>query len=324
MKTFYKLLIVCALGVLTLKSSAQSDSLYKKTDTLHAKVDTAIKKPELGQPRKAYFKVGVSYLSNDVYLGRVDTISPTITDTISYTLKCGIYFMGSLDYITTKKVKPLDAINLETGYNYIGDELEFGFSYTKLFFNKTSTEVASAISSIVNTHISYDIGNIFTPAIDASYNIADRGGKNDIVFNPSISHEFSIGNIFGHGDEMRIGLGAAMNAGTQNFFDGYLVRKTAVEFKGSKKFVNQELIKYNQNLKGYQDQLSEFKVLDYELSAPIVYRYGHFIFTFIPTYAFPRNGLTAPENIYQTAIQEGIPKLKSNEFNFSTGIAFRF
>ena len=42
------------------------------------------------------FKLGVSYLSNSVYMGRTDTVkTPVILPELKYTLKNGIYFSGS-------------------------------------------------------------------------------------------------------------------------------------------------------------------------------------------------------------------------------------
>ena len=42
------------------------------------------------------FKFGVSYLNNNVFMGRSDTArTPTIMPQVKYTLKSGIYFSGS-------------------------------------------------------------------------------------------------------------------------------------------------------------------------------------------------------------------------------------
>ena len=52
------------------------------------------------------FKFGVSYLSNNVFMGRSDTVTtPVIAPQVKYTLKQGIYFSGSLDFLPNKKNK---------------------------------------------------------------------------------------------------------------------------------------------------------------------------------------------------------------------------
>jgi len=50
------------------------------------------------------FKFGLSYLSNNVFMGRSDTVTtPVIAPQVKYTLKQGIYFSGSLDFLPNKK-----------------------------------------------------------------------------------------------------------------------------------------------------------------------------------------------------------------------------
>jgi len=50
------------------------------------------------------FKFGLSYISNNVFMGRSDTVTtPVIVPQVKYTLKQGIYFSGSLDFLPNKK-----------------------------------------------------------------------------------------------------------------------------------------------------------------------------------------------------------------------------
>ena len=52
---------------------------------------------------KSYFMFGFNYLSNNVYLGRKDTVTiPYYTPYISYHNKNGIYVKGLVSYTTAK------------------------------------------------------------------------------------------------------------------------------------------------------------------------------------------------------------------------------
>jgi hypothetical protein len=98
MKTICKLLPLLALVFLSVAVYAQADT------------DVAIKP-------KSYFKLGITYLNNNVYLGRADTITtPSIMPKLSYTFKSGLYLSGGLDYVTNRSTKPLDGGNLEISW----------------------------------------------------------------------------------------------------------------------------------------------------------------------------------------------------------------
>jgi hypothetical protein len=305
MNRIFKLLIAIVLCTTTYYAKAQTDSV---------------------QTKESYFKAGISFLNNNVFVGRTDTVvSPSLSSKISYTLKSGIYFSGGIDYFTTRKTNALDGGNIEAGYDYsINDDLNGGVSFTKLFYNANSTRVSASISSELNAYLDYDIADIITPAINIGYSIAKSGFKNDILLNPKLSRDFAFENIMGKKrDLLLISPEVAMNAGTQNFYDGYLTKLTTKNRRSSG-LTAAELVIYNQNLKNYKTYLGKFSVLDYELSVPVVYKSGHVIFSFTPTFVFPQNGLLAPENAYQKAIQKGIPSLQSSEFYFETGVTIKF
>ncbi len=121
-------------------------------------------------------KGGISYLSNNVFMGRTDLItSKTITPEITYNFKSGIYVSGSADFIPGKKSRILDGSSLELGYNYeINDNLYGGLSFSKYFYSSNSTRITSAISSFANAYLNYDLDDIVTPEISASYSISSK------------------------------------------------------------------------------------------------------------------------------------------------------
>ena len=283
----------------------------------YAQKDTTTSKSDTNPPKKSYLKIGVSYLNNNVFLGRVDTVTtPTVSHKISYTLKSGFYVSGQMDFITNRANNKLDGGNVELGYDYTEDDnLEWGASFTKLFFNSTSTQVASSLSSTANAYIDYDVADIITPGLSLSYSFVKGGGSGDLLLSPSISHDFLIESIFGDDDKLLISPQAGFNAGSQNFYSEYLVRKGKINRKG----VNAAYTTYN-------NDLGNFALLDYELTAPIVYIAGNFSFSFTPTMAFAQDALptnTAAEKLITDTIEKAQP-FKSSVFYFEAGISFKF
>ena len=54
------------------------------------------------KPDKSYFEAGLSYLSNNVYLGRHDSLKiPYLTPSFNYYNKSGFYAGSTLSYITS-------------------------------------------------------------------------------------------------------------------------------------------------------------------------------------------------------------------------------
>ncbi|MEO6524091.1 MAG: hypothetical protein ABIN91_20570 [Mucilaginibacter sp.] len=294
MKPVYKLLTAC-LFVLA------SSNVYAQADT---------------SDNQASFQIGINFINNNVYLGRPDSVStPSISPKIKYTFKSGLYFSGEVNYITNKKSSKLDGGNIEAGYDYTTPEnFEAGASITKLFYNATSTQVSSALSTIVNAYADYDIVGIVTPGISASYIFNKSGNKNDILFNLHISHEFEFESIFGDDDDLTITPQAGLNAGSQNFYAGYQERKGKLNRKA------------NAAITAYDNQLGDFKLLNYELSAPLEYATGRFVFNFTPTYAFTQNSLpqsTLAEQAITKALENASP-YKPSIFYFEVGVSLKF
>jgi len=269
-------------------------------------------------PPKSSFKIGINYTSNGVYLGRADTVTtPSVSPKITYTLKSGIYFSGSLDFLTNRKNNKLDGGSLEAGYEHsFTDDFEGGASFTKLFYNSNSTQVSSSVSSIFNAYVDYDIADIITPALSVNYSFGKNGGAGgDFGINPSLSHDFVIDGIFGDDDLLLISPEAGLNAGSQNFYASYLERKG----KLNRKAVNAA---YN----NYYNALGTFTLLDYELTAPIEYKSGGFMISFVPIYAFAQDSLpkgTLAEQAITKTIETSQP-FKSSIFYFEVGVSFKF
>ena len=269
---------------------------------------------QLKQDKKASFKIGVNYLSNNVFMGRADTVrTPTILPEIKYIFKNGIYLAATANYIPNRVTNKLDGGSAVFGYDFdITDDFTGGASFTKLFYTANSTQIGSAINSTVNANLSYNIADVITPIVSVDYNFLKQDFGHDIFVNAGISHDFAIDGIFGEKDLLIISPSANLNAGTQNFYDAYFILK---KYKLTKKALALEQAAESLIVKR-EDQLSKFKLLDYELSAPIEYKTGVLILSFTPTYAIAENKL--PPRVTK-GLMPG-----SGIFYFEAGVALKF
>jgi len=264
--------------------------------------------------KKGSFKIGANYLSNNVFMGRADTVkTPTILTDIKYTFKNGIFLAATANYIPNRVTNKLDGGSLAAGYDFdTTDNLLGGLSYTKLFYTANSTQIGSAINSTVNANLSYDIAGVITPLVSVDYNFLKQDFGHDIFLNASLSHDFAIEGIFGDRDFLMISPTVSMNAGTQNFYDAYFVLK---KYKLTKKALALEQAAESLIIKR-ENQLSKFRLLDYEFSAPVEYKMGVLILSFTPTYAVAENKL--PPRVTKGMVSG------SGIFFFETGAALKF
>ena len=270
---------------------------------------------DLKSEKKASFKIGVNYLNNSVYLGRADTVTtPVIEPTLKYTFKSGIYFSGNMQFIPNRATKKLDGGTLGAGYDYdINENCSGSISFTKMFYNATSTQIGSSIGSTINANIDYDISDIVTPSLSIDYDILKQGFGSDVLINFGIAHDFAKLGIFADDDLGIISPTATVNAGTQNFYDAYLtLKKYKLTRKGrAREAAAQKL------LNSQEAKLAKFNLLDYEFSAPVEYKTGKFIFSFTPTYAFAENKLPP-------RITKGLVDVNGGIFFFEVGASVKF
>lgn len=273
-------------------------------------IDDKVKPDDKTSGTTSSFKVDITYASNNVFMGRTDTTkTPVLIPEIKYTLKCGLYFSGSLDIIPNRRKKKLDGGSLTAGYDFdITDDLSGGVSVAKLFYSAASTQLSSSIRETFNANLTYDIAEIISPAVSIDYNLNKQGIGNDVFLNLGLGHDFAFVGIFDDADLILVSPTVAANTGTENFYNAYLTEK---KLKNAKRATAQTAL-----LDEYTSQLGKFKLLDYELSAPFEYKNGGFIFHFTPTYAIVKNEL--PKQITAKLSDA------SSVFYFETGAAYKF
>jgi len=259
------------------------------------------------QQKKSYFKTSASYLSNAVYYGRKDSLAlPYIIPSISYHHKSGLYLEGSLSYLVSPDLSQIDAGTITAGYNFnsVNEKLLGSVYASKFFTSGSSYSVHGEVKGAVGSSIYYKLNPV---AIDGGANIS-FSGKTDVGLYLGLSHEFE----FGDGD-FAIAPSGLVNAGTQNFYEGYFTnRKYSLKRKRRQSS--------NPNATKVLVISKSFSVLDYELSLPVNYDKAKWGLFFTPTYSLPVNGFKYSINNGLTYRTEDL----SNTFYVEAGGYIKF
>ena len=258
------------------------------------------------EEKRSSFKFGVDYINSNVFMGRTDTIAaPIISPSATYTFAFGLFISVAADYIPNRTKNKLDDGNIGIGYNYeITDNWTGSVSLTKMFYASTSTQIASSVSSELNSNIQF-ANDYLTPGIALDFAKGKAGKKNDFFITPSLSHDFIFAGLLGETDYLSISPMFSLNAGTQNFYDSYFGKTNKI-----KRF------EFSSELAAYRHGLKKFRLLDYELSAPVEYSLKPFLISFNPILAIPENKLPI-------AITKGQAN-KSSLFYFDLGLSLKF
>ncbi len=218
---------------------------------------------------KSFFMFGVNFLSDNVSMGRKDTVAvPYITPYIGYHHKSGFYAKLSVSDAPSKS--RIDLLTLEAGYEHsFGEHVNTGLSAEKYFYNKNSTSIRGNAKAGAGAFVQY-ANNWVEPQLNVNL---DFYKKTDYSVGLMLDHDFKLLD-----NTLHIIPQAVAYAGTQNFYNEYFVNRIAKKDKTFKKDVLADA--------------GKFKLLDYEFSLKATYRVGKWLFTAIPTYVIPVNALT--------------------------------
>jgi len=274
---------------------------------LHAEESDTIK------VKKSNLVVGIKYLSNNVYLGRIDSANIMyLVPSIGYYHKSGLHIAASLSYQLDAGLNKIDAFSFEGGYDFsIGKKLTGGISLEKYFFDMNSISLNSVNDLGLTSNFAYDF-DIVSLNAGAGLGFND---KTDIITEIGLNKSFEIGKLV-------IEPGVKLNAGTQNYYNSYLVAGKS-HITGNKGLGRGLLKKGNSGTTTPTTysvvEASKYKVLDYEISVPVSYSLHNFKFDIVPTYAIPVN----PASILSstgTVQKENI----SNHFVLQLEVGYKF
>lgn len=260
--------------------------------------------------KRSHWVVGTTYQSDNVYLGRKDSVStPYITPSIGYHDKSGLFITGSLSYLPGNDANRIDVGTIEGGYSYSSDKFNAEFSAAKDFYSDQSFAVTSAIKGRLSTSLSYDFGPI-EPSMDLG---ADFSDNTDIGVTLGLGHSFEIIE-----DHFEVDPTFHVNAATQNFYGNYFSkRRYSAKRPGG-----------NSNITASIANASKLQLMDYEFEAPFEYTIEKKLkLNFTPTLAIPVNPTaitltdkTAGSNKTSRTATENL----NSTFFFSLGFSYTF
>lgn len=256
---------------------------------------------------------GLSYLSDNVYLGRKDSVRlPYLTFNLGYYFKSGFFIDGSVNYLANSDSR-VDGVNFDAGYSFTAGKYSGEASFSKYFYSNRSTNVKSAVKSSLSYFNSYDFG-VITPTFTAFLNF---GNKTDVGGILGIEHTF-----YALDDKIDFTPTFTANASTQNYYNNYYkTRRYTIKRK------NKAPVTGIANVTGVVEDASQLKVLDYEASLPIDYTAGKFTFSANPVYAFPVHPsivqVTTTKANNTSTTRTNTEKIQ-NSFYITVGVTYKF
>jgi hypothetical protein len=310
-------LIVFACLIIFQPLSAQNiyDSTQKKaTPAVIIRHDSIIvDKEDLKEIKKSHFEGGISYLNNDVFLGRKDSSAlPYFIPVLSYYHKSGLYLSVNMNYLKNSEASRIDLITFEAGYSFSSGNYDGQLNISKFVYSSQSTNVASEIQATAGYQNGFDFGFI-KPTLEINLNF---GSKIDYLGSFGLQHSYS-----GFHNKLEFTPTLTVNGGTQNYYDSYYKNK---RYSNSSSGKGQS---GGSTIIGSVANPSSFRLLDYEASVPFSYTMDKLVINFTPTYAVPLNPATININTKQsngsTSSKTETENL-SNSFYWSVGIVFHF
>src|SRR5258708_5447517 len=193
MKNLYTVAFYCIIFLLT-----QIDS------------EAQAKQDQKDLVKKSYWKTGINFLSDNVYLGRKDSAtSPYISPSLGYYHKSGFYFNSSFSYIPVSGETRIDLVTLEGGYSYTKKKFSAEISVSKEFYSDQSYNVNSEVKGRMDSYLSYDLSFIET-SLQTGVNFASDP---DFGIGLGLAHSFSAAK-----DKLEIAPAFVANLATQNYY----------------------------------------------------------------------------------------------------------
>jgi hypothetical protein len=263
---------------------------------------------------KSYFKAGVKYLSDNVYLGRKDSATISyITPTIGYFTKSGFYVTAGASYQPNNGANRIDLVTAEVGYDFsVKDKFYGGIYAGKYFYSANSYAVNAEVNTGIGAYGSYNLGSV---SLNGGAGLS-LSSQTDLITEAGISNSFTDKN-----DKIEFVPTVKFNAGSQNYFNQYFTTGRAANVnkgKGRGRGRGNNGGGTTTTTTESVLQASQFKILDYELSVPFTYKTKRVEFKFTPTYAIPVNAATI-----ETAngiVKEGL----SNHFYAELELYYKF
>ena len=257
---------------------------------------------------KNHLKLGVQYVSNQTYAGRMDSLKlPVINPYINFETHLGLYVKATGYLNLSSGNTGFDGVGIETGYEFTKKNWNGSISFVKNFISDSSNLIIAPVKASFEFYLEND-NKIVTPSIGAEYLFTNEG--NDFIFYGGLSKSITV--VKDHGDPL-VALQPAVNinGGTQNFYYSYLKHYAKNSHGKNKNGRNNILVPVTQTL---EEQSQRFALLSTSFELPIDFTKGKFEWKTTPA-------IEAPFNLADTG--EGTQQAKPY-FYISTEFVYTF
>jgi hypothetical protein len=245
-----------------------------------------------------FYSVGVNALTNNSYMGRVDTSAvPYLTTYAGYQLYNGLYINALASYAPLIKKGQFDVFTINAGYDRnFGKKIVAGVNFERNFFHRNSPNIRAAIEQSIDFYI-FRKGHILEPQL--GYRAIQGATFTDMVINFSVDHNFRFKD-----NAINIIPTFTLNFGSSNYLNAYYTKR---------------LKKYDINASTAPVVLNSgnTKPLDIEFSAKTTYCKGEWLLTLVPSMFIP----LSPETILRP--QGKIKEATSTNFVLELDICYR-
>jgi hypothetical protein len=290
------------------------DSTIQTTDSTIQRPDSTAELPHsIALPKKSYWQAGLTYMSDNVYLGRKDSVKiPYLVPSIGYYHKSGLFADVSVAYATIHGDEHIDLVAVEAGYAITKGNFDGQIAASKYYYSSQSYSIRSEIKGSIVADAGYDLQWI-KPTLEATLNFDNA---TDYGLGLGLQHTF-----YAADDAIDFTPSFVANAGTQNYYNSYYKHRRYSRTRPNGKTVKGTIT-------ATVIDPSAFRILDYEASLPVNYTLDKFVFSFTPTLAFPINAARVsrtvdPDNGAPTTKMVVFEKLQ-NSFFWTLGLTYKF
>jgi hypothetical protein len=234
---------------------------------------------------KTEWDITLDYYTRSVFLGRTDSAgSGNYMPAITVNLKSGFFFSLAPTLFQQNTSNAYSGLSLMAGYDKsLSDNFDIDIQLIKNFYPPASRRVNSTVTFEGEAALDY-INDIITSEISPQFLVNKSTFDNtpDYVFTLIESHPFYLYTLISLNDSLSITPSASVSAGTQNFYISYVNTKDLAEHPKEEAALKKAANKA-------EKVASEAKILDYELSLPVSYYWGHLIITVTPLYSIGEN-----------------------------------
>ena len=223
---------------------------------------------------KVEFKAGVYYNTGLNYYGRTDSLRSSGFFPLMEFWVNSKFYINAAPVFVINNATPFDYAGTvaTAGYRYSDTKSAFNIYFVRPFYEKSSQLVQSALKGQAAFSYSW-LNKVLNVTAGGDVKFSD---KTDFGVSGSIDH--LVRKELDGPSVLVIDPTATINAGTQQFTKSYYKQSSFLLFPGVDQTVT--------------EKVSNFNILSYEFSMPMVFATGKMQFIFTPAYVLPQNLIT--------------------------------